>query len=204
MKRKKGSKIGASGDYAKFEIAVIKNLAKILKQPLKKTQQLVNTDEDLLKIISKAFDDKKTVKETAQALKEKLVKVTAKNPLSAFVELLSKLPKKKADENTGKVKLPLKMPATVTIGANKHKDTKSHNTRITVISGLNDSLIKQLRDQSETLNKWGKVLDQLKAELKTPGLSAGLKAGVRVDMYRVKQVISDTKKQISLIKKNIK
>ena len=188
MKRKKGSKIGASGDYAKFEIAVIKQLAKLLKQPYKKTQELVNTDDDLLQMISKAFDEKKTVKATAQALKEKLVKVTAKNPLSAFVELLSKLPKKKADEKPGRANFPMKLPATVTIGANKHKDTRSHNTRITVISGPKDhwkgvikSTITNAQQKVKGLNYWLKIAKTNRAKYPTAEIKQALQ-------YKAKEV----------------
>jgi len=178
MKRKKGVKIGASGDYAKFEIAVIKNLAKLLKQPLKKTQQLVNTDDSLLNIISKSFDKKLTVKATAQLLKESLIKVTQKNPLSAFVELLSKLPKKKADEN-GKAKFPMKIPATVTIG--NHQDNKSHNVKINVLSGPRDywkqvqkSSIKNVMQKVKGLSYWLKVANTNRAKYPTSEIKQAL------------------------------
>jgi len=141
----KRSKIGAVGDYAKYEIAVIKKLATLLKQPYSKTQKTVNTSDHLLNIISKNFDNKVSVSETAKKLKSELIAVNKKSPAQSFIELLSKLPKK----DTGiKPKFPIKLPATVTIGKNKkpikkmatkktnyHKDTQSHNVKITVMSG---------------------------------------------------------------------
>jgi len=146
---KKKKYLGAAGDYAKYELACIKALSKLLKQTYKKTLQTVNLDNSLLKIISVNFDKKVTVKETAKELKAALIKVAKKNPLESFIEILSKLPKKQTE--TIKPKFPMKLPATVTIGANKkhleylhglHTDKKSHNTRITVISGI--KRIKQI------------------------------------------------------------
>jgi hypothetical protein len=113
IRSKKKRSIGAVGDYAKFEIAVIKKLATLLKQPYKKTQETVNTSETLLNIISVNFDKKISVNETAKQLKLKLIEVNKKSPIQSFVELLSKLPKKETQSN---VKFPIKLPATVTIG----------------------------------------------------------------------------------------
>ena len=134
-------KIGAAGDYAKYEIAVIKKLASLLKKPYKIVLETVNLDHSLLDIISKNFDKKVTVLNCAKELKAKLILVAKKNPIQAFVEILSKLPKAQTKEI--KPKFPIKLPATVTIGANKktmHKDTKSHNVRINVISEIDDKL----------------------------------------------------------------
>ena len=141
--------LGAAGDYAKYELSCIKELAKLLKQTYKKTLQTVNLDDSLLKIISVNFDKKVTVKETAKELKAALINVAKKNPLDSFIEILSKLPKKQTE--TIKPKFPMKLPATVTIGKVKkpsrringlHTDKKSHNTKITVISGIKK--IKQI------------------------------------------------------------
>jgi len=113
IRSKKKRSIGAVGDYAKFEIEVIKKLATLLKQPYKKTQETVNTSETLLNIISVNFDKKISVNETAKQLKLKLIEVNKKSPIQSFIELLSKLPKKETQKN---VKFPIKLPATVTIG----------------------------------------------------------------------------------------
>lgn len=143
------AKIGASGDYAKYEIAVIKKLASLLKKPYKQVIETVNLDQSLLNIISKNFDKKVSVLNCAKELKIKLIAVAKKNPIEAFVEILSKLPKNETKEI--KPKFPMKLPATVTIGANKktssHKDVKSHNVKISVMSGVND--LQKLRDITE-------------------------------------------------------
>jgi Txe/YoeB family toxin of Txe-Axe toxin-antitoxin module len=121
MKRKKNKrsvkkrKIGASGDYAKYEISVIKALAKLLKQPYNKVQVKVNENESLLNIISKGFDNKQTVSQTAKELKEKLTETVKKHPASALLELLTKMPKATGDK-LHNPKFPMKLPATVTIG----------------------------------------------------------------------------------------
>ena len=131
--------IGAAGDYAKYEIAVIKALAKLLKKPYKKVIETVNLDQSLLDIISKNFDKKVSVSNCAKQLKAALIAKTAKTktPLQAFVDILSKLPKK---EQPKKYVLPLKFPATVSIGKvkkpnNYHSDKHSHNVKINVLSG---------------------------------------------------------------------
>ena len=113
IRAKKNRTLGAVGDYAKFEIAVIKKLATLLKQQYKKTQETVNTSETLLNIISVNFDKKVSVSETAKQLKLKLIEVNKKSPIQSFIELLSKLPKK---ETQSKVQFPIKLPATITIG----------------------------------------------------------------------------------------
>jgi len=166
--------LGAAGDYAKYELACIKALAKLLKQTYKKTLQTVNLDDSLLKIISVNFDKKVTVKETAKELKAALIKVAKKNPLESFIEILSKLPKKQTE--TIKPKFPIKLPATVTIGANKkhleylhglHTDKKSHNTRITVISGVN-KWHKELQTLSYDIIRHNNYKDNLIQALKDP------------------------------------
>jgi hypothetical protein len=139
----KNKSLGASGDYAKFEIAVIKNLAKLLKKTYKKVQEIVNTDESLLNIISKNFDKKISVSITAKELKAKLIVVAKKNPLDSFIEILNKLPKK--DQVSRSVKFPIKLPATVQIGSNK----KNKNS---VLSGL----IKLSVDEKKFLENEGK------------------------------------------------
>jgi hypothetical protein len=105
------SGIGAAGDYAKFEIATIKALAKILKKSIKDTQILVNNDQTILNIISNSFDQKLTPTQTAKIIKAELMPAPKKDPLNAFVKLLSK-PSGKSKSN-----FPMKLPATVTIGS---------------------------------------------------------------------------------------
>lgn len=164
--------IGASGDYAKYELACIKALAKLLKQPYKKTLETVNLDNSLLKIISVNFDKKISIKETAKELKNALIKVAKKSPLESFVEILKKLPKKETE--TIKPKFPMKLPATVTIGKVKkptrringtHTDNKSHNVKINVLSGIiNPYTIKIENAILEYKKEINLINDMLKTE----------------------------------------
>jgi len=205
---KKKKYLGAAGDYAKYELACIKALSKLLKQTYKKTLQTVNLDNSLLKIISVNFDKKVTVKETAKQLKAALIKVTKKNPLESFIEILSKLPKKQTE--TIKPKFPIKLPATVTIGANKkhleylhglHTDKKSHNTRITVISGINIHYTEKLTKLAKELNKWNDILKNLNKEKQI--LSKSMKPVQNMYIKDVKNHIRTIKLEIALAKKHI-
>ena len=185
--------IGASGDYAKYELASIKALAKLLKQPYKKTLETVNLDNNLLKIISVNFDKKISIKETAKELKNALIKVAKKNPLESFVEILKKLPKKET-ENI-KPKFPMKLPATVTIGKVKkrsrringtHTDNKSHNVKINVLSGiLNPYLIKI----ENAINKYNNEIDLINEMLKDSRINQFTKNQLKNrKVYLIKEV----------------
>lgn len=205
---KKKKYLGAAGDYAKYELACIKELAKLLKQTYKKTLQTVNLDDSLLKIISVNFDKKVTVKETAKELKAALIKVAKKNPLESFIEILSKLPKNQT--NTIKPKFPMKLPATVTIGKLKkpsrringlHTDKKSHNTKITVISGINIHYTEKLTKLAKELNKWNDILKNLNKEKQT--LSKSMKPVQNIYITDVKKHIRTIKLEIALAKKHI-
>lgn len=200
--------LGAAGDYAKYELSCIKELAKLLKQTYKKTLQTVNLDDSLLKIISVNFDKKITVKETAKELKAALIKVAKKNPLDSFIEILSKLPKKQTE--TIKPKFPMKLPATVTIGKIKkpsrringsHTDKKSHNTKITVISGINIHYTEKLTKLAKELNKWNDILKDLNKEKQT--LSKSMKPVQNMYIQDVKKHIKTIKLEITLAKKHI-
>ena len=173
---KRSRRMGAPGDYAKYEIAVIKKLAKLLKQPYKKTAETINLDNNLLNIISKNFDNKVSINETAKELKGELIRKTQKatTPLQAFVDILKKLPKK---DQPKKYTLPLKFPASVTIGKvkkkkpviNKHKDINSHNVKLTIMSGTKEysgKLLDQLNSILNKINDTQIILDRYKMGLK--------------------------------------
>lgn len=84
-----------------------------------------------------------------------------------------------------------------------HKDTKSHNVKISVMSGINGIIISDIKYKYDSLNKWNKVLDNLNNELKKT-IDKGLKAAIKVDIYRVKNVIKDIKKDITSSQKKVK
>lgn len=200
--------IGASGDYAKYELACIKALAKLLKQPYKKTLETVNLDNSLLKIISVNFDKKISIKETAKELKNALIKVAKKSPLESFVEILKKLPKKETE--TIKPKFPMKLPATVTIGKVKkqsrrmsgtHTDNKSHNVKINVLSGLNERdyrIDKYIEKQQKLISLRKEKTQALKDIKKLKGTEKKWK---RFDIDQINNNIINLTNELKTIKK---
>jgi hypothetical protein len=149
--------IGAAGDYAKFEISTIKALAKLLKKPIKAVQKAVYDSKNLLDLISNSFDNKNTPLQTAKILKAHLVPKKEVKPLDAFVNLLTK--KGKAQSSPGsKANFPMKLPATVTIG-NLNIGPPANTPAIKLSqSNLNDSYYN--------LERWQKLLEQYKIDLK--------------------------------------
>ena len=86
-----------------------------------------------------------------------------------------------------------------------HKDTKSHNVRISVVSGvkINESAINEIKHINEMLHKWKLVLNTLQYDKKQAKDSL-TKTLLKNDIYRVKNVIIDLKKNLTNIKKHIK
>jgi hypothetical protein len=133
------------------------------------------TEEKIIKAGKKYFDDK------AKELHNKGV---------------SGVKRKKSAKKVGAVK---KSATTM------HKDTKSHNVNIRVMSGvgaLSSQLISELKQAHDKLIKWQKVLLALEKEKKT--VSKQYKAAVGVDIYRVKEAIKEQKIHITQLKKHIK
>jgi len=173
--------ISGAGDYAKFEISTIKALAKLLKKPLKTTQKAVYDNKNLLDLISFNFDQGTTPSRTAKILKDHLIPKKQIKPLDAFVNLLTK--KGKGQSSTGsKPNFPMKLPATVTIGALK-SDTLQQihilNTKINNCEAL--------------INHTQKMIFGKDAILKNP---ADRKIG--------KKTIATSRKYIALYKKQIR
>lgn len=174
--------IGASGDYAKFELSTIKALAKLLKQSIKQTSKIVNENTNLLNVISESFENKKTPLQTARLLKDILVPKKQIKPIDAFVNLLSK---KGKQQSTGqKANFPMKLPATVTIG------------------NLQQNLVDQLKHKIIMLKSWEKVLKTLQENLKLEKNTLN-KTLYRNDIYRTKNVIKNLKTEIKNLKRTI-
>ena len=188
---KKNRSLGASGDYAKFEIAVIKNLSKLLKKPYKKVLEIVNTDESLLNIISKNFDKKISVSVTAKELKAKLITVAKKSPLQSFVEILNKLPKK--DQVSRSVKFPIKLPATVSIGSNKNKPKLD-------INKTNIDYINYCLERIKVYNNW---IEFHKENLRIPN-DPYIKKQAKFEIKEYRNMIQEMKQAITKTKKHIK
>ena len=84
-----------------------------------------------------------------------------------------------------------------------HKDTKSHNVNIRVVSGINGIIINDIKVKYDSLTKWNKVLESLNTELKNTS-DKGLKGAIKTDIFRVKNVIKDIKKDISSSQRKVK
>lgn len=86
-----------------------------------------------------------------------------------------------------------------------HKDTKSHNVNIRVMSGtdITDKTLIALKNYNEILSKWKNVLEKLEIEKKAVKNNKALSAIVRTDIYRVKNIIRDTKKSMNSLKKHV-
>jgi hypothetical protein len=86
-----------------------------------------------------------------------------------------------------------------------HKDTKSHNVNIRVMSGigaLSSHIIHEVKEAHDKLIKWQKVLLALEKE-KTM-VSKGMKPVVNMDIKRAKEAIKEQKTHIAQLKKHIK
>ena len=84
-----------------------------------------------------------------------------------------------------------------------HKDTKSHNVNIRVVSGVSDTAIKEIKDISDIIKKWKIVLLTLQQE-KTLQKNKLDKKLISMDIQRVKNVISDFRINLNRLKKHIK
>jgi hypothetical protein len=86
-----------------------------------------------------------------------------------------------------------------------HKDTKSHNVNIRVMSGigaLSSSMITNLKEAHNKLIHWQKALIMLENTRKS--LPATMKKYNSMDIKRVKEAIKEQKIHIAQLKKNIK
>jgi hypothetical protein len=86
-----------------------------------------------------------------------------------------------------------------------HKDTKSHNVNIRVVSGVNkisSEFINQLKEANNKLIKWQKVLSVL--ILKKANEPVNLKKLTAFDIKTVRNAIREQKIHIQQLKKNIK
>lgn len=83
-----------------------------------------------------------------------------------------------------------------------HKDTKSHNVKISVVSGLNIHYSEKLTKLSKELNQWNNVLKNLIIEKQK--LTSGMKPVQNMYIKDVKSHIKTIKMEMALCKKHIK
>jgi hypothetical protein len=141
------------------------------------------------------------LKKGSAAAKAFMAKIRAKRKKISGVKETNKI--KKAAK---KLKVTLPHGYSTTKGkvrvSGLHKDTKSHNVKISVVSGLNVHYSEKLIKLSKELNNWNNVLKNLVIEKKT--LAPGMKSVQNMYINDVKNHIKTIKAEISLAKKHIK
>jgi hypothetical protein len=84
-----------------------------------------------------------------------------------------------------------------------HKDTKSHNVKISVMSGISNTYMKQYHEAVKNLEQWNKILSDLELNKNHYSLTALDKKLVRMDIKRVKNTIKEYKQHAKELKKLI-
>jgi hypothetical protein len=88
-------------------------------------------------------------------------------------------------------------------GTKTHKDTKSHNVNIRVVSGIAGNAQRGLKNSISELESWQKILDKLRNEYKTE-TRAAYKKSIREDIQVAKKWITQYKRIVQDHLKNIK
>lgn len=83
-----------------------------------------------------------------------------------------------------------------------HKDTKSHNVKINVLSGIKENL-EFLKDRTKFNDDLNKFLHDLKNQLKNKYLTLEQKNAIKKHIKHAKKQQIDNRKIINLLKKTI-
>ena len=140
---------------------------------------------------------KKAVKKAAPKKKAAVKKAAPKNKAAAKKTTVKKV--------TSITKVSGIKKRTTKKVSSSHKDTKSHNVNIRVVSGIgkiSNEFISQLKGANDKLIKWQKVLSLL--EIQKSKAPKGFKLVVATDIKKVKNAIKEQKIHIRELKKNIK
>lgn len=84
-----------------------------------------------------------------------------------------------------------------------HKDTKSHNVKISVMSGLNKDNLEAIKDRTKFDETLYMFLDDLKFQLKNKYLSSQQKNDIKKHIVKAKKQQADNRKILNLLKKSI-
>ena len=141
----------------------------------------------------------------AQALKQAFAILYGKKvgPVKKKAAVKKAAPKKKAAVK----KAAPKKKAAVKKLKSYHKDTKSHNVNIRVVSGIgkmNNEFITSLKEANDRLIKYQNVLLVLMDEKNSKTILPLRKKTIAFDIKTVKNVIKEQKIHIRELKKNIK
>ena len=185
----KKSVVGANKTlkYKNFNIEIV-NLSNGKKEYFVKQISPANNREVNYGIYKTLLAAKKWINKTNVLLK----KVVATKKVGAVKKAM---PVKKATKKVGAVRkaLPVKKANSM------HKDTKSHNVNISVVSGTNDFNIERLKKATARLTELQRVYTNAKAvPLKDRNTFAKLM------IKNIPKLIKNEKEFISMIKRNIK
>jgi hypothetical protein len=87
------------------------------------------------------------------------------------------------------------------LGSVKHKDIKSHNVKISVMSGIKTNNLESLKTKLNTQESLYMLIDDLKFQLKNKYISVSQKNNIRKEIILAKKEQSNNRKQINFIKK---
>jgi hypothetical protein len=140
----------------------------------------------------KAGSKKKPTKKVGLGATKYIEKGESANTKPKRIITITRFPKAKLQtkKNSGK-------PGTFKSFAGVHKDTKSHNVKINVLSGLNNQVLIDLQYWIKKLSQFNEELIKYQTEYNNKDNSKSSKA-----FY--KKMIIATKKQIALSKNSIK
>jgi len=88
-------------------------------------------------------------------------------------------------------------------GTKTHKDTKSHNVNIRVVSGVKIHSVRGLKNSISELESWQKIIDKLRNEYRSEK-RAQYKKSIREDIQESKKWITHYKRIVQDHLKNIK
>lgn len=188
---------------AKFKMAIAETKKLRAKNPkLSQAQALKQAFAILYGKKVGAVKKKTAVKKAAPKKKAAIKKAAPKKKATVKKAAAKKTTVKKVNSITTvsgiKKRIPKKISST-------HKDTKSHNVNIRVVSGIgkiSNEFISQLKGANDKLIKWQKVLSLLEMQKSTA--PKGFKLVVATDIKKVKNAIKEQKIHINELKKNIK
>lgn len=139
--------------------------------------------------------------------KPSAAQLAARAKFVAMVRAKSKAKKSATKKTTVKKAAPKKAAKkkVVTKKASTHKDTKSHNVRISVVSGVNPYAINEIQRLTRYNDELQRFIINSKDKLKNDKSLSDFNKGVlKISISRLRYLLSDNKKRIIQLKKHIK
>jgi len=139
--------------------------------------------------------------------KPSAAQLAARAKFVAMVRAKSKAKKSATKKATVKKAKPKKeaKKKVATKKASTHKDTKSHNVRISVVSGVNPYAINEIQRLTRYNDELQRFIINSKDKLKNDKSLSDFNKGVlKISISRLRYLLSDNKKRIIQLKKHIK